>query len=131
MTRPLWLARAAAVAVGVWSAVPAGADCGFCAREVTLSLPLVACYLERFDEELAQAASEQAEIHLVELAACGVARGGRPMPQPRIAMEENVPEVDEAFLNTVSAMTCLAEDLRKVTFASEKDIVVVEVRDDC
>ncbi|MEM1004321.1 MAG: hypothetical protein AAGK26_03000, partial [Pseudomonadota bacterium] len=54
--------------LAVFSAQPLWADCGFCAREVTLSRPLAACYLERVEAELARVRELGLEVHLVELA---------------------------------------------------------------
>ena len=120
-----------AAMVAVALSTPAAAECGFCASEVTLSKFLADCYLKRVDEELDRARASNAEIHLVELAACST-RGASPMPQPRTEREgETELAVDEAFLIPVSAMRCLAEALRAASFDEPGGTLRVEVRDDC
>lgn len=110
---------------------PVLADCGFCAREVTLSETLAQCYLERFAGELDQVRAEGIEVHLVELGACLGGRGGSPMPEPTVQRDSHVDiEVDESFLIPVAAMECLADALQQADFKSAAAISI-EVRSEC
>ncbi len=115
----------------VSSGTPVLGDCGFCAREVTLSETLAQCYLERFAGELDQVRAEGIEVHLVELGACLGGRGGSPMPEPTVQRNSDADiEVDESFLIPVAAMECLANALQQADFDSAVAISI-EVRSEC
>jgi hypothetical protein len=99
---------------------------------VTLSQGLAECYLSRLEAEIEKARSANLDVHLIELAACGVERGGSPMAQPQIVESDDTERgVDQAFFIPVSAMPCLALALREAAFDERDGTVRVEVRDDC
>jgi|GEM_PF-6025585 hypothetical protein len=121
----------ALTAAFVAGATPTLADCGFCAREVTLSKPLAKCYLERFSSEFDRVQADGIEVHLVELGACGADRGGTPMPQPTLQSDRTQEaDVDESFLIPVAAMKCLADALQQADLESP-GVISVEVRSEC
>lgn len=120
--------------LSVFQASPVLADCGFCAREVTLSQKEASCYLEQLEAERARALELNADFHLIDLSICDISRG-LSMPQPKtLEPDDDSPEsdivVDDTFMIPISAMDCLADVLRDEDFNPEA-VKTFEVRSDC
>ena len=113
---------------------PLAADCGYCAREVTLSEQLATCYLQQMETERRRALELELDIHLINLAACAdndATRGANPMPElKRSGGDDTAVPLDQSFLIPIAAMDCLAEALRDEDFDPEK-VKTFEVRVDC
>lgn len=112
-----------------WFATTAAA-CEYCEKRIILSDDLAACYLEKFDDEIAQMEKSGLPAQLVNLSTCDGAetptRAGSELPGA-VAVAA-LPTL--SFILDAPGMRCLAKALRVEKWDPDR-IKSFEIRRDC